>query len=146
MKLGDLSAEWGALLEAQGPAKAVVAIREALLSRQHGGAVAPRALELLLLTAKPEHSQALIEEIREDWRRLRNAHGNASGDQIRIASLEDKKRRLEAQLAQRLGAGTADADLQRRLAEDEGNFRKSIQKLASENVSLQRLLEQMGET
>jgi predicted nucleic acid-binding Zn-ribbon protein len=149
VKLGDLSSEWAALLEAQGPGRVVEAIRDALLSRQHGGAVATRALELLLLTAKPEQSTALIEEIREDWRRLRNAHGNASADQIRIASLESRKRGLEAKLAQRAGAGTADADLQHRirvLAKDEGDFRKSLQELTSENISLKRLLEMLGET
>jgi hypothetical protein len=149
VKLGDLSSEWAALLATLGPGKAVEAIRDTLLAGQHGGKVATRALELLLLTARPEQSTALIEEIREDWRRLRNAHGSASADQIRIASLEDRKRGLEALLAQRAGAGTADADLQDRikeLAKDEGGFIKSILDLTSENVSLKRLLEQMGET
>lgn len=149
MKLGDLSSEWAALLATLGPGKAVEAIREALLSRQHGGKIATRALELLLLTARPEQSTALIEEIREDWRRLRNAHGSASADQIRIASLEDRKRGREALLAQRTGAGTARADLQERikvLAKDEGEFRKSIRDLTSENTRLKQLLKQMGET
>ena len=99
----------------QGPADTVAAIRDALISVGADVASQIRALELLMVTLPPAETKALIDTICEDARALRRSLGGGQTESVRITALRDRRRSLEAQLAELARARPEQAEARRRI-------------------------------